>query len=608
MVNSFVPASGIGRSATGFGALRRISMEIKHPFSPHSCLRTTIDQINLNAAFVPDGTKNDLSLTIKIPSVKGEINMRHLQDLLILNSCWLSQPITQEQPLHHQQQRSFQVLCATSVTLAVDRAVFSADMGQAIGKLVVTPRLLSVNAHLIPGISQGISVSLDSVLITSEGRLSGEVKLYHAIVEVRANTQQSSPSGQLYLSTNGLAAKFTYEYQHILELALEPSRLTATVAHDSHYQIKAGIKAGQLIANISVKTFPVMIVMQKQWADLLEKKQDEAEVAFISWIHSNGDDLAALPSTCHLGSPSCALKHQQWPISFVELYVEKAQLIIYPSQFQDGDNLEIHLAQLKATLHQAPKGDDEEQGIHRNIVLGVSKAFLLKNVPGQEIMQKRKQRLEDSGAVGQDSSLLDTSAPKQHSTPDGQQLNNEMGTFILGLPVSQISMESTQRRRLVQYISAIDFMDRLEVSLNIGQLKYIQDLIRVIHDHLTRAKKTANYIGEASRAYDMAPSDDDTSSLDSGIGVGDIMTDPEQQQQRRKPSKCTSNHCSEPLVYKTDRIIHFDPQIRQMGDATPPVEWILGIKREWIPELLHAHITLSMDQLVHIIWDLYRLV
>ncbi|KAI8344725.1 hypothetical protein BC941DRAFT_508242 [Chlamydoabsidia padenii] len=691
MLHSFY-STGEGRTTTCFGALRHISMVVKHPFSPQPCLGSNINHIALNAALLPtignDGAwiKDSLSVTIKIPSVQGEINMRHLQDLLILNSCWLSQPMLQQdqgKPSQNQQlQHSFPVICASYLTLVVDKVVLAADMGQAIGKLTLSPNHLSLHAHIIPGVSQGIGLSLQSVLITSEGRLAGEAKLHRIILEASVNIEPSSTvstPGQFYLSTDGFRANFTHEYQHILELVLEHTRVTTTVdrmalGQGYRHKIKTSVYGGRLIATISVKTFPVMVVIHKRFTELVEKKQDEAEAIFISWIHTKHDDdllaeptiSTSLPSGFSMDSSPLPppppqqqqqLNDQQWPLSFVEVCVEQIQLIIYPSQFQDGDNLEVQLVQVKATLHQASKVDN--QGVYRNILVTTDKGYLLKNVPGQEIMKKRKQGLEnaaitrtknatDEGGIGideigkggSDNYFMDgnETSGQQHVNAMVQPVN-EMGTFILGLPNSKIGMESTQVKWTVHHTSTVDFMDHLGVSLNLGQLKYIQDLIWVFNEQMTRAQKTVDSIGETRASYmtsnyevdedDQHNDGDDTTSLDSGIGVGDIITEPQQHRQQRQSTKCTAtefndlqspdlidggtnsatykNGDKQVLVYIADKIIHFDPKIRQVGDATLPVEWLLGIKREWIPELLHENITLPLDQMVHRIWNIYQM-
>ncbi|CAO3595340.1 unnamed protein product [Absidia cylindrospora] len=705
MMNSFT--DGTARTMGCFGSLRSISTVVKHHFSPQSCLTANIDRVLFNAMLTSKhggGARvNDtISIVVKIPAVEGEINMRHLQDLLILNTCWFSQqPMTQNQQKQQTPEKaSPPIPFARYVTLKLDKVAFSVDMGQAIGKVNFIPRHFSVQTHMIPNISQGISLSLGGILITSEGRLSGEAEFHRSILQGSVDTElqsSSSPSAttpattkrtpicQLYLSVDGCRAKFTYEYQNILDLVQEPIQLTATVNNDSHgnsysHQLKVVIQSGRLIACVSIKTVPVIIVMHQRFMELLDKKRNEAGAVSFSWINAT-DTTTPLEqpirsilsnSSQHITTDSNKHQnHQQWPRSIVELSVGSIQVIVYPSQFQDGDNVEIQAVQVEGSLQQEPRIDDD--GIDRHLLLSINKASLLKNVPGQDMMEKRHQQLcdiiatktkqiiagdDDDGdddsrhsdiLIHGDNDVIDDAVNGDNHTGDGNGISKphviklqpikEKGTSIFALPLTRLTMDSTQLARKVQHTFTVDFKDRVQVSLNIGQMKYLQELVSMFNDQMARAKKAATPNGGTLRSQNVVSSEenedlqhshqqqidtgnvDDSTSLDSGIGVGDISSG-----QQQPPTTTTNTDENKPvlvkngvskvddnasldddrLIYITDSAVHFDPQLRQMGDATPSVEWLLGFNRERLPGLIHESVTLHLDQVVHAVWDFYQ--
>ncbi|ORZ07569.1 hypothetical protein BCR42DRAFT_150196 [Absidia repens] len=701
MMNSF--ADGTARTMGCFGSLRSISAVVKHHFSPQSCLTANIDRVLFNAMLTSkhgggDRVNDTISIIVKIPAVEGEINMRHLQDLLILNTCWFSQqPTTQHQQKQQTSEKvSPPILFARYVTLKLDKVAFSVDMGQAIGKVKFVPRHFSVQTHMIPNISQGISLSLGGILITSEGRLSGEAEFHRSILQGSVDTElQSSfspsatapattkrtPICQLYISMDGCRAKFTYEYQNILDLIQEPIQLTATVNNDNlgksySHQLKVVIQSGRLIASVSIKTVPVIIVMHQRFMELLDKKRNEACAVSFSWISATDTTtLKEQPiqsllsdSTQHITTDQ---NHQQWPRSIVELSVAGIQVIVYPSQFQDGDNVEIQAVQVEGSLQQKPRMDDG--GIDRHLLLSINKASLLKNVPGQDMMEKRHQQLcdiiatknkqmiaandddgDDDGRhsdimIRGDNDIIDDAANSDSHTGDGNRISKqhgmklqpikEKGTSIFALPLTRLTMDSTQLARKVQHTFTVDFKDRVQVSLNIGQMKYLQELVSMFNDQMARAKKAATSNGGTTRSQNVVSSEekeglqhpsqqqsdnvnvDDSTSLDSGIGVGDINSGQQQlpittaQTEESKPA-LTKNGDSkgddkaslddDRLIYITDSAVHFDPQLRQMGDATPSVEWLLGFNRERLPGLIHESVTLHLDQVVHAVWDFYQ--
>ncbi|KAI8096420.1 uncharacterized protein BX664DRAFT_382871 [Halteromyces radiatus] len=704
MMNSFAHESGHTMSC--FGSLRSISAVVKHHFSPQSCLTANIERILFNASLTSkrqDSTINDdISIMVTIPSIEGDINMRHLQDLLILNTCWFTQPIPQPQQSRHQSKDQGLAPFARYVILQLDQVTLSIDMGQAIGKVKLVPKQLSMQTHMIPGISQGIGLSLGGVDLTSEGRLTGELEIHRCMlqghVDFRSTQQQPQqgsttssmvvmkkmPSCQLYISMYGIRGKFTYEYQNILDLVQEPIQLNATVNHDQQQQrqqLKVAIQAGRFIASVSIKTVPVIIVMHQRFMELLEKKRNEASSIDFPWhtqhSSSTGDNMTnkmerqssqdpEMFSPIPISSSSSSMRPKQhyWPQSIVKLNVEGIQVIVYPSQFQDGDNVEIQAKQVEGSLEQTPIIKDEDQeGITRHLLLSIGKAALLKNVPGQKIMEKRRLQLDDimmkqeqkeqqnnrddmalfqstvhaetdihgsSGGNNKQPSEIQKQQQQQHQQQPSdisqqehqqQQANKsvvvkEKGTFIFTLPLTKLHMDSTQVLQIVQHTFTVDFKDRVQVSLNIGQMKYLQELINMFNDQMARAKKTVDStrmipttlsISATTDSEIMQQHDMDSTSLDSGIGVGGSDVGIQETNESIEQKDITKqDDKTNRLTYITDSAVHFDPQLRQMGDATPSVEWLLGFNRERLPGLIHENVTLHLDQVVHAIWEFYQ--
>ncbi|KAG2209424.1 hypothetical protein INT47_008266, partial [Mucor saturninus] len=88
------------RTMSCVGSVREITAVVKHHFSPEACLHVRLDRILFNAMLTSQreggDSNDDISIIIELPNIMGDINMRHLQDLLILNSCWFDQPIVSD--------------------------------------------------------------------------------------------------------------------------------------------------------------------------------------------------------------------------------------------------------------------------------------------------------------------------------------------------------------------------------------------------------------------------------------------------------------------------------------------------------------------------------
>jgi hypothetical protein len=228
---------------------------------------------------------------------------------------------------------------------------------------------------------------------------------------------------------------------------------------------------------------------------------------------------------------------------------------------------------------------------------------------------------------------------------------NMGGTKIFGVPFTTISMESIQQEQKVDYDFGADFGGRIGVSLNLGLIRYLQELYKRFDDQLEHAKNktvvepASEPATPASTMTNQTEMDFDssmgkltsqqphsTSSLSSieattssgergETSIEKAVKDTEITSKEAPTSSSSSAEASaaaegssellkegEPkkedkYKYHAMNQVNFYPQLQIMGDATPPVDW-LGLKREKIPGLIHENITLHMNQLVKALWEI----
>jgi hypothetical protein len=297
------------RTMSCVGSVREITGVVKHHFSPEACLNARVDRILFNAMLTSQrqggNSKDDISIIIELPNVQGDLNIRHLQDLIILNSYWFDQPILPEAPpppeenslvktekplesglechLDRQLEES-QPPAPFSKHIAVSLQTLrlSLDLGPAIGKITLIPQNFSVKAHDVPSESKGLCVTLDHSSLVSEGRLSGNADFKHLLIQGRIDHSnldgcKEREKSALSVRSNGFTATFEYEYQNILDIIQQSLEFNVNVnrlMERCDISISADLEA--LIARLSVKTVPVIITMVQKFNDLLQKKKDEA--------------------------------------------------------------------------------------------------------------------------------------------------------------------------------------------------------------------------------------------------------------------------------------------------------------------------------------------
>ncbi|KAG0173076.1 hypothetical protein DFQ30_008982 [Apophysomyces sp. BC1015] len=552
---------GASRTMSCVGSICNIEAQVKHHFSPEACLTAKVDQFLVNMMLTSQrGEKegmndDDISIILKVSTIQADLNIRHLQDLLTLSAHWCGQPRslpnakspkemgTEEVVVPHQTQPFARYIAfeASAVNLSV-------DMGQAIGKITLEPKGLVLHTYNVPHDSVGLNLFLNSINVVSEGRLCGDALFERVMVEGRVCLKDSAHTSSFCTIIDGFRATCEYEYQNILDFVQGPIAFYSDIRPGSDVpQLTVTMDVSPLVARLSIKTVPVIITMYRRFSELLEKKKAEAGVLEPSQAP---EESMTVPEVTPTKRPDKKV-HSTARICFHSIDV-----VIYPNQFQDTDNVEIRARQLKAALEQMPQAD-----MRRLLLMSFTNAALLKNVPGAVIMKQQ----DEKG-----------------------------GTNIFGIPSTKLKMESTQAQRTVDHVFSADFDGRINVSLNLGLIKYLQEMSHMFTTQLQRAMDDV--------AVRPMFASEDAASFDSGIAVQQRPSESRATPAKNTTSPSSSSSAQDDLIYVTNQPVDFHPQLQVMGDATPPVEW-LGLKREKLPAIVHENITLQLDHIVQAIWD-----
>ncbi|CAO3610073.1 unnamed protein product [Mucor hiemalis] len=643
------------RTMSCVGSVREITAIVKHHFSPEACLNVRLDRILFNAMLTSQrgsgDSNDDISIIVELPTVSGDVNMRHLQDLLILNSCWFDQPIvndinsisengTPKSPLNTTEdpqssttgegERSLELTIVDSqnnpsttvsspapfskhVAVCIKTMKFSVDMGQNIGKITLVPDNLSFQLHHIPFESKGLILSLDTISVISEGRLSGSADFERTVVQGRVDHSNSEGSlkqkSSICVRSDGFKAVFEYEYQNILDAIQQSLELKVDLQRSKDdYDLDVSINLEALIARLSVKTVPVIITMTQKFNDLLQKKKIEAGIRsdVDATPTKTNSKTVAIVQTSDVKRNGKSRYENASVRSQVSLYIKAVEVVIYPSQFQDSDNVDIRAREFRVYLEELPRSIE---GVGRKLQITLISAALAKNVPGKELMTRYSVALP----------------------PAATKPKNLGGTKIFGIPGTEIVMNSTQLENHITHAFNAEFAGRVSVSLNIGLIKYLQEMINMFNIQLARAlEKNSDQLlqthGEPNTPISMSSNFEDGEDGISFSRKSSIIPDTPSGSQRfdstlspvpreTMPVEVPKAEISsteevekqavspeEEYTYTSTNSVNFQPQLQVMGDATPPVEW-LGLKRERIPGLVHENITLHLDQLVKVIWN-----
>ncbi|KAI8057143.1 hypothetical protein BDF22DRAFT_227395 [Syncephalis plumigaleata] len=379
------PGEGEQRQLTLSGRILDLSVRIQHAFSPEHCLSAATGAIVCSASMMTQATlkeqvrelvaslsantrssnsSNTISVILDMPGITSDLNIRHLQDWLAFERCWLTRRSTTTASSASASAVPMAMTKSTSkssisASLAVDTtnttsqplslsssssqldttllnttnmpwSVFiifnlrslslNADLSQAIG--IATAELTSVTltSRTIPGDVSVASLHLGSAGLRSDGRIHSELAVKEIDIHL-ASLLQTLPIGasssrvlSLQLDFGGLSAIVDYEYQRILlaELGTIKARASDRWQNvgrpDVQFELCCQIDIEHVEGIAATKTIPLLIRTADKITSLVQEKRTIVKSLFMDRDNNaSNDTLTPVTSTATLDSGTSKL-------------------------------------------------------------------------------------------------------------------------------------------------------------------------------------------------------------------------------------------------------------------------------------------------------------
>ncbi|CAG8500632.1 1907_t:CDS:10 [Paraglomus brasilianum] len=617
-------SSNSGQSLTLVGKIRGASAKVRHKLSPdddNSASAETKD-ISFNATLMSRRTDtvsdDSISIIVDMPHITAGLNIRLLQELLVLKAIWLDQATklyeeSMQGDMSRDVSRNYSRVASNVNTeakakpysvyimLRLQELDLSSDLGQAIGQVRFKTKNIRVKTKRVPNAIRSAMVSTDLLDIVADGRLKGFASMTGLNLFTflqRPPTSQTdvrTSVSKFLFKTEQIKSSLEYEYQKILVAEIDPMELTV---NDQWGGVNEGristlvhtqVVTTRVQALASIKTIPVFINMGDKLMALIEGKR--------SSVANMTNKLVSPPSlgtTEHVETGSntngSASELQQVlkdlivdgiPISLIgkiTLNIGLIHITVFPNHFSDvdcvqakSDGLVLNLkrnTENSTTLHR----DLDMQLNNLSLTKGLCKKFVHKDGPTRTI-----QAWFDHVAV--------------------QSAKN-----IFSLPRTHLLMETwtpmASDNNIVNHKFVTDFGGKVDIALNFGLILYLQELGVLYKEQLRRLA-----LGTSDQLK--LPTFTDKSKLQ--IDTGDVTT-------AESGSKAAKSSTAEPektnkekktIQYKPVEQVKLEPQLRIMGDATPPLEWA-GLQRAKVPGFVHTSVTLNLDEVLSLVDNVYR--
>lgn len=572
-----------------------LQASVQHVYSRESTASFEVDSIVLsmmNSKHVSNST--GLSAILKVSPIKASVNAKQLQDFLLFREIWYpaelrqasSGPTTASAAADSQAvvvQRYHQVAAAGAfpwnAVVSIQELTIRLDLGQSLGKCVFTISELWASSKKASDFEQNLYLGFDKVGIESTGRMSGSVNLQNFRVRTSIRWPQTdvameqAPLVQASLGVDQFRVKAAFDYQPFA--IAEISKLDFLMYNVRPNQ--SGEK-DRLVGNLEGEKVQVFCVTASASQALalyqaVIRLTQENEIAYEASLKELDKYLrrkSVFPSST-LTPVSIGLSDErrtvtQAPFSLhtnVVITLSAVNFGAFPTTFFDSQIFKVEATNAQARFTVSAKGGKIHSGL--GLTLGQLRVAL------SNVNRTNTQALGD----------VSVSDVVNRAT-------SSRGGTILKVPrviaAMQTWQESTSNH--IDYIFKSTFEGKVDVGWNYSRISFIRSMWS------THSQALASRLGKPLPQ--------------SAVQItGGLQPDAEGEGQQQEKITAVVNVPQSRFEYRAlQPPVIETPQLRDMGEATPPLEWI-GLQRDKLPNVTHQIIIVSLLEVAKEVEDAY---
>ncbi|KAL2130955.1 hypothetical protein VTI74DRAFT_5718 [Chaetomium olivicolor] len=608
------------------GAFTNLQASVQHVYSRESTGRFKVESIVisfLNSKHV-SGTSG-VSAILKVSPMDVSINAKQLQDFLLFREIWLPRKIADpsagpvaklvtETSQGHLVQR-YQQVAATAAfpwtaSISISALKIVVDLGQALGRSTFSVNDFWVSSKKTSDWEQNLCLGFSMVGIESTGRMSGFVALENFKLRTsiewpeREQALNETPLIQASVSFSQFRVKAAFDYQAFLVAditSLEFLMYNVRRGQEGSGDRLVAILDGEAVQVFGTTTSAAQIIaLYQAFQRLVQERKANFETSLKEIEKYMKRKSVAAPAAViqRLSIPKTTPDSDgllKSPISLdtdVVVTLKALNLGVFPSTFSDHQVFKMEA--LNAQARFAASVEDDSR-IHS--ILGLTLGQLRIGLAG----------VRAGGGAPKTVNELSVEDVVQSAT-------GSRGGTILKVPQVQAVMQTWQRAesKRIDYIFKSAFEGKVEVGWNYSRISYIRGMWANHSKTLAQtwgrelpnvaAIRVTGVLPEASSTTTATTSS--ASSTSAAATPDEKDKDKKQEAQTNKitaevkvPLSKYEYVALEPPVIET-------PQLRDMGEATPPLEWI-GLNRDRLPNLTHQIVIVALLELAGEVEDAY---
>ena len=613
-------------------AFTKLEAKVRHVYSRDDTFRIDIESIVLSLMNSKHlSGNNGISAILKIAPAKTVLNVRQLQDFLLFREIWIppevrgqssanpASPDDVPQTQEYLVQKYHQVASVTAfpwnASIAIAQLAFEIDLGQAIGRSTFTVKELWVHSKKNSNWEQNLCAGIGVMGVDCAGRMSGYVDLQgfrlRTSIAWPLNNRglQQTPLIQASAGFEHLRVKAAFDYQafaiaditnfdflmyNVREQGKAAGdRLVAMLDGDKVQVFCTATTASQALA--LVQAFD-RLIQEKQAAFTQSLKEIEAS------LRRESVSGASRPSPVQQRSQEVFWKKDGSDTNtLIKLHTDVMVTLksinvgAFPSTFFDTQIFKLEAEETSARF--AVTLEDGKIHSRLGMTLGQLRVAL--------------------------SSVRNTTLPKPLAEVTVEEVvssaTGSRGGTILKVPKVVATMQTWQapNSNHINYTFKSSFEGKVDVGWNYSRISFIRTMwsnhSRSLASRLGKPlPESAVKITAGSPSATLTAGKPDMSpnrASEAAMGAGNTTeteqkTGAERLEQEKITAVVNVPQSKYEYVALEPPIIEA-PQLRDMGEATPPLEWI-GLHRDRLPNVTHQIVIVTLLEVAKEVEDAYE--
>ncbi|KAF2472875.1 uncharacterized protein BDR25DRAFT_366110 [Lindgomyces ingoldianus] len=609
-VNS-VKSQEHGHFFAASAAFEKLEATVQHVYSRESTFGFDVDSIVLslmNSKHL-SGTSG-ISAILKVNPMHLQVNARQLQDFLLFREIWIPPEIRQAskppatnvstEPQEYLIQRYQQVTAATAfpwnANVAIANVSVELDLGQAIGKTSLSISDLWASSKKSTDWEQNLCIGIKKVAIESSGRTSGFVEL--AGVRVRtsiswpsqATSIRQTPLVQASLGFQQLRAKAGFDYQAFMVADIANFNFLMYNVHEQSKDSRDRLVAildGDKVHVFCTATSAAQGLALWQAIERLVQENQQAYKQSLKDIEKflRRKSSVATPFGRSASQSMIARKPDgdsfKTPISLhtdVVVTLRSINVGVFPSTFTDSQIFMLEASDVQARFAVAL----EQSKIHSGLGMTLGQlSVALSPIPNP----KKTKPVSDL--------TVEDVAESARSARGGT---------ILRVPKVIATMHTWQvpENNHIDYIFKSSLEGKVDVGWNYNRISYIRTMWG------NHSRSLASRLGKPlpESAVKITSSGTPANPSTEALVATNTNRDHDQNQNQEKITAVVNVPQSKYNYTPLEPPLIETPQLRDMGEATPPLEWI-GLHRDRLPNVTHQIVIVTLLEVAREVEDAY---